>query len=235
MKKNILFLFSFSFSLFLFSQNINPVVLISGNVLNERNMKPVAAQIIYEYLPEAEEAGIARSNPRNGNYKIVLPFGKKYGYMALAEGYYSVTKYLDVVDLKEYTEIDEQNLFLAPIEVDQVVRLNNIFFNGKTAEFTPESFSELNRFVLFLKTNKKIEIELSAYTDDVGTPESNLELSKNRVEALYAYLLKNKIKEKRLTVKWYGETRPIGFSSSEEGRAMNRRLEFKVMSLDKTN
>ena len=234
MSKVFLFGVALSLTILGFSQNVNPVVLISGKVLNERNMKPVAAQIVYEYLPSGEEAGIARSNPRNGDYKIILPFGKKYGYMALVKGYYSVTKFLNVIDLKEYTEIDEQNLFLAPIQVDQVVRLNNIVFKDKSAIFTEDSFVELNRFVLFLKTNKKIEIELSAHTDNIGDSKENLELSKKRVMALNSYLTKHKIKERRLTTKWFGDTKPIGFNSSEDGRAMNRRLEFKVTSLTKS-
>lgn len=217
-----------------FSQNPNPVVLVSGKVVNERNMKPVEAKVIYEYLPGGEEAGIARSDPSNGNYKIILPFGKMYGYMALAEGYYSVTRDLDVTNLNKYTEIDEQNLYLAPIEMDQVVRLNNIFFEEKSAVIKAESFPELNRFVAFLKLNKKIEIELQGHTDNQGKPEDLLKLSKERAQAIADYLTSQKIDEKRITVTGFGDTQPIGFNKDEDGREMNRRVEFKITSLTRT-
>ena len=217
-----------------FSQGSKPVVLISGKAVNERNMQPVDVdvRVIYEELPSGKQAGIARINPINGDYKIILPYGKKYSYRAIAEGYYSVTKFLDVTDLKEYKEIDEQNLFLAPLLVDQVVRINNIFFKGKTDELLPESYIELNRFVEFLKANKKIKIELGAHTDNQGGLKPNMELSQKRVDLIANYLKKHKIKSERLVVKAYGPTRPIGFNNSEEGRAMNNRIEFKVLSLD---
>lgn len=217
-----------------FSQGSKPVVLISGKAVNERNMQAVDVdvRVIYEELPSGKEAGIARINPINGNYKIILPYGKKYSYRAEAEGFYSVTKHLDVTNLKEYKEIDEQNLFLAPLMPDQVVRINNIFFEGKTEKLLPGSYIELDRFVEFLKTNKKIKIELAAHTDNQGGLKTNMELSQKRVDIISAYLKKNKIKAERLEVKAYGPTRPMGFNNNEEGRAMNNRIEFKVLKLD---
>ncbi len=217
-----------------FSQGSKPVVLVSGKAVNERNMQPVDVdvRVVYEELPSGKEAGIARINPIDGSYKIILPFGKKYSYRANAEGFYSVTKFLDVTKLKEYKEIEEQNLFLAPLLVDQVVRINNLFFVGKTEELLPESYIELDRFVAFLKVNKKIKIELGGHTDNQGGLKSNIELSQKRVDVIATYLKKNKIKSDRIVVKAYGPTRPLGFNNSEEGRAMNNRIEFKVLSLD---
>lgn len=235
MKNKLLLTFFINFILLhLYAQElILPVVLISGKVLNERSMQPVAAKIIYEILPEGKEAGIARSNPATGEYKIVLPFGKKYGYFALAQGYYSVTQNLDVSNLSEYTEIEEINLFLAPVKLEQVVRLNNIFFQTAKSTLKPESFPELSRFVEFLKVNKKIEIEIAGHTDNVDSEQSNLILSKNRAQAVADYLITHGIKAKRLTVKGFGGTKPIAFNTTDEGRQQNRRIEFKVISLTK--
>ena len=228
----IIFLF---LGLTVFGQSSKPVVLIKGKVLNERNMMPVDAdvRIVYEILSTGEEAGIARIDPRDGKYQIILPYGKVYGYMALAEGYYSVTKYLDVTKLDKYTEVDEQNLFLAPLKKDQVVRLNNIFFEDKSAVLKPESELELNRFVQFLKQNKKIIIEISAHTDNTLDDKQSLELSEKRAEAVYNYVVSKGIKEKRLLKKGYGLRFPLGFNKTEEGRALNNRIEFKIISLKK--
>ena len=236
MKKTLLIILFFLQTYLLFSQGSRPVVLISGRVLNERNMQPVDAEvrIIYEILPEGKEAGIARQNPLNGDYKIILPYGKKYAYFALAEGYYSVTRNLDVVNLTEYTEIDEQNLFLAPLKIDQVSILNSIFFKGRTSEMLTESYPELNRFFQFLKTNKKIEIELSGHTDNEGKAEENLKISKERAQKVADYLIKKGIKETRITIKGYGQTCPITFNSDPEGKKRNNRIEFKITSLTKT-
>lgn len=220
-------------TLIVHSQGSQPVVLISGKVVNERTMEPLEARVIWELLPEGTEAGIARTDPTNGEYKIILPFGKNYGYMALAEGYYSVTKNLDVTDLNEYKEIDEQNLYMAPVKESQVVRLNNIFFKKKTAELLPESNQELCRFVEFLKINKKIIIEIAGHTDNKGEPAELLTLSQSRAQAVTDYIIGKGIKADRIIVKGYGQTQPIAFNKDEEGREMNRRIEFKVLSVGK--
>lgn len=233
MYKIIITLIFFVNSILSFSQGSKPVVLISGKVLNERNMQAVDVdvRVIYETLPNGKEAGIARINPVDGSYKIILPYGEKYGYMAFAEGYYSVTKSLDVTSLEKYTEIDEQNLMLAPLENDQVVRLNNVFFKKTTGELDESSYPELNRFVEFLKTNKKIIIEIGSHTDNTLGDKESLELTQKRAEAIVSYLISKKIKENRIKFKAYGLRFPLGFNNNEEGRSLNNRIEFKIISL----
>jgi outer membrane protein OmpA-like peptidoglycan-associated protein len=233
MRPLILVLFFSLLALQSLAQGSEPVVLISGKVVNERTMEPLEARVIWEILPDGTEAGIARTDPLTGEYKIILPFGKKYGYMGFAEGYYSVTKNLDVSKLTEYTEIDEQNLFMAPIKESQVVRINNLFFKGKTAELLDESYPELNRLAEFLKVNKKLVIEIAGHTDNKGNAEDNMKLSKDRAQAVADYLISKGIKAERLVVKGYGQTQPLGFNNDEEGREMNRRVEFRVLSLGK--
>lgn len=234
MKKKIVIVLLLSFSCFLiYSQGSEPVVLISGKVVNERTMEPLEARVIYEILPGGAEAGIARTDPATGEYKIILPRGKSYGYRGYAEGFYSVTKYCDVSDLKEYTEIEEQNLFMAPLKEEQLVRLNNIFFKKKSAELKDESTPELNRFLEFMKINKKLVIEIQGHTDNQGNPNENLTLSKSRAQAIADFLIANGIKAERMEVVGYGQSRPIGFNQEAEGREMNRRIEFRIINIGK--
>ncbi len=216
-----------------YAQGVEPVVLISGKVVNERNMEPIAAKVIYEELPDGKLAGIARSNPLTGEYKIILPRGKNYGYYAIAEGYYSIPRHLDVRKLKKYEEIDEQNLFMAPVKKDQVIFLNNVFFKGRTAELLPESYPELKRFIEFLKENKRVKILITGHTDNRGKAEELLELSTQRAQKIADYLIANGIKEKRIQVKGYGGSRPIAFNKSKEGRERNNRIEVIIVSTGK--
>jgi len=205
-----------------------PVVLLIGKALNERNGKPISAKISYEDLETGEEVGIARTNPITGEYKIVLPAGKKYGFMAIAEGHYSVTQNIDLSELNEYQEI-EKDLKLAPIEVGAVFTINNIFFEFAKALLLPESFPELNRAVKFLFNNPGIEIEIGGHTDNVGSDITNQKLSDARANSVKDYLVKSGIEEKRIKAIGYGESRPVAFNTDEEGRQMNRRVEFKIM------
>jgi hypothetical protein len=83
----------------------DPVVLVQGKVINSKTREPIEADIFYESIPTKEESGIAISDPLNGDYKIVLPVGKKYGFRAEAEGYISVSQNEDFTNLDEYREI----------------------------------------------------------------------------------------------------------------------------------
>lgn len=206
-----------------------PVVLISGKVLNEKTNKPIDARIIVEELPSGKEVAVARTDPNTGEFKIILPAGKKYGFRAIGLGFFDINKNIDLTDVNEYTEIEDEMLRLSPIEVGSVVRLNNIFFEFAKAVLLPESYPELDRTAEFLKNNPSIEIEIGGHTDDIGSDVTNQKLSEKRARAVADYIISKGIDTKRLTVVGYGESRPIAFNTDEEGRAMNRRVEFKVM------
>ncbi|HEY5125331.1 MAG TPA: OmpA family protein [Ignavibacteria bacterium] len=206
----------------------NPVVLISGKVLNPKNNQPLDAAIAYYTLPEGVEAGIARTNPSDGSYKIVLPYGKQYSFIATVDGYYSISNYLDLTTISEYREMNF-NVDMKPIEIGEVVRLNNIFFDFNKSTLRPESFQELDRVVKLLNENPKIEIEISGHTDNVGTDEYNLNLSNERASSVVAYIVSKGISQSRITAKGYGKTNPVATNDTEEGRQLNRRVEFKIL------
>jgi outer membrane protein OmpA-like peptidoglycan-associated protein len=205
----------------------NPVVLISGKVLDQKTGKPVEALIDYYAFPSDSSVGTAQSTAGTGDYSIVLPFGKNYGFHASAKGYYAVSQNLDLTGLKSYEEI-KRDLLLAPIETGQVIRLNNIFFESGKAELKPGSFEELDRVVKLLEENPSIAIDLAGHTDNVGTNEDNQQLSEARAKAVYDYILGKGIAAARLSYKGYGETKPVETNETEQGRERNRRVEFTI-------
>lgn len=204
-----------------------PVVLIYGKVFDQKTNQPIKAKISYEELPSGKEIGDASTSPEDLVYKIVLPFGKNYGFMATADNYYSVTQNLNLSNLEAYQEM-EVNLYLAPIQKDEAIRLNNIFFEFGKSVLKEESFPELNRLVKLLTDNPTITIEINGHTDDVGADADNLKLSQERAAAVVAYLNSKKIVANRLTSNGFGETKPIADNKTEEGRQLNRRVEFVV-------
>lgn len=209
------------------SMRPNPVALISGRVLNAKTKEPVAAKIIYETLKDGKEFGIARSNPRTGAYKIVLPAGEMYGFLAEAEGFVAVNQHLDLRKSEKYEEIGK-DLLLVPIEHGQTIKLNNIFFDFNKFELLQESFSELNRVVAFMNENPTILIEIRGHTCDIGTTIANQELSEQRAKAVSDYLISKGVNPIRLIVRGLGETNPIVPNIDEENRMQNRRVEFVI-------
>jgi outer membrane protein OmpA-like peptidoglycan-associated protein len=205
----------------------DPVVLIEGKVLNSKTQKPLEAIIRFDDLTTGKEVGEARSDPRTGEYRIVLPAGKKYGYHAEAGGYLSVNENLELVNLEEYSEL-RKDLLLVPIEIGESIQLKNVFFVQSKAALLPESYPELDRLVRIMKDNRTIEIELEGHTDGRGDPRANIVLSEERVQAVKQYLVSKGVSEKRIVGKGYGGARPMVANDTEENRQLNRRVEFKI-------
>lgn len=209
-------------------QKADPVVLVYGKVLDFKTQTPVASQIKYELLPSGAKVGEVNSDPSNGQYKIILPYGKKYEFLAHAPGYLSETNSLDLSKIEEYREVNF-DLFLFPIEVGEIVKLNNIFFDYKSSELDPESYPELNNVVDELVENATMVIEIGGHTDNVGSHEYNVALSELRAQSVRKYIVDKGIQPDRVTAKGYGEVAPVDDNATEKGRKANRRVEFKIL------
>jgi outer membrane protein OmpA-like peptidoglycan-associated protein len=207
-----------------------PVVIIYGKVLDKETGKPLAAEITYYNLATNQEVGIARTNPVDGSYKIILPYGQAYGFHADKSGYYSERSSIDLTQVKTYTEI-ERNLLLTPMKVGSKIALNNVWFVQSKPILLASSHGELDRLVQILKDNPTIKIEISGHTDNVGNPKQNQKLSEDRVVAIKNYLINKGISSSRLSGKGYGSSRPIASNDKEETRRLNRRVEFTIVSM----
>jgi OmpA-OmpF porin, OOP family len=204
-----------------------PVVLVSGTVIDKKTGKPLEATIKYELLPGGKDVGVAHSNPVTGEYKIILPAGAMYGFRAETKGYIPVNENLDVKKVKEYSEVT-RNLELVPPEVGSVVRMNNIFFETGKSELKSESNAELDRLVESLKTSQTMELLIAGHTDNVGNDNSNKALSDARAKAVKTYLVSKGIKSDRLKTSGFGKSKPVATNDTEEGRQLNRRVEFTI-------
>jgi OmpA-OmpF porin, OOP family len=208
----------------------NPVVLVSGNVYNAKTKQPLEATLVYQTLPDGTEAGTGISSPDDGSFKMVLPYNKNYSIRASADKFFAISENLNLDSLVKagYKEI-HKDLYLVPIEVGQVFRLNNVFFDFDKYDLRPESFVELDRVVGFLKEYPKVEIEMSAHTDSRGSDAYNITLSDNRAKSVREYILSKGIDPARISSKGYGETKPVASNDTDDGRQLNRRVEFMIV------
>lgn len=207
-----------------------PVVIIYGKVLDKETGKPLAATITYYDLNTNQEVGIARTNPVDGSYKIILPYGHAYGFHADKSGYYAERSSIDLTQINTYTEI-ERNLLLTPMKVGSKIALNNVWFVQSTAILLPSSQGELDSLVQIMRDNPTLRIDIAGHTDNVGNPKLNQKLSEDRVTAIKNYLINKGITPNRLTGKGYGSSRPIASNDKEETRRLNRRVEFTIISM----
>ena len=207
-----------------------PVVLVSGNVYNAKTKQPISASLVYETLPDGIEVGNAVSGAMDGAFKIVLPYDKNYSIRASADKFFAISENLNLDSLTKagYREI-HKDLYLAPIEIGQVVRLNNVFFDYDKWDLRPESFAELDRVVQLLSENPSLEIAIGAHTDSKGSDEYNLKLSTSRANSVMQYLLSKGIDQTKVSSQGFGETKPVDTNDTDEGRQMNRRVEFTIV------
>ncbi len=207
----------------------DPVVLLSGKVLDTKTGKPIDARIIYENLADGTEVGTAQTDPRTGEYKIVLPKGIKYGVRAVAKDFIAEAQNIDLTNVTDYKEVAGTNLKLVPIEINAVGVLNNLFFDTGRAEIRPESNPELDRMVLTFNENPGLVLEIGGHTDNVGSDASNIKLSQDRADSVREYFIGKGIEPDRVQSKGYGESKPKASNDTDEGKQINRRVEFKIL------
>jgi outer membrane protein OmpA-like peptidoglycan-associated protein len=207
-----------------------PVVIFSGRVLNGKTKEYISSNIEINDLIDNKQLALAVSSPQDGSYSVLLTMGKKYSFAASKDGFYPVSENIDLSTIKEYKEY-KKDLYLFPIEKGQTVKLNNIFFDFNKAELKEESFHELNKLKDLLTKNQRMKIEIGGHTDNVGDDDYNTKLSLSRVASVKEYLVKNNIAKERISINGYGENKPTDTNDTEEGRAKNRRVEFKILEL----
>ncbi len=166
---------------------------------------------------------------KNGNVVLFLRKGDVYELNITPRGY---TFFHSNLDLEEDTVPSQVVAKVKPLTVDTKLEFHNITFETNSAELNQESFAELDRLVELMKKNPNIKVEISAHTDDVGSEAYNLKLSQRRAQAVVDYLKQHGIPEDRMIAKGYGETQPLVPNDSPEHRAMNRRVEFKILKVN---
>jgi OmpA-OmpF porin, OOP family len=209
-------------------QVVRSVNFVKGKVVDAITQKPITAQIELIDLETDELASVVSSDSISGEYLITLSKGSEYALYISKGGYLFDSRYFS------YQEGDDVNpvmadILLHKIERGKSVNLNNLFFDFDKFELRDKSKTELNKIISFLHAYPELKIEIEGHTDNVGSDEYNLNLSKQRALSVYTYLLKSGIPEQRLSFKGYGKNNPIADNDSEAGRQSNRRIAFKIL------
>lgn len=158
---------------------------------------------------------------------VTVEIGKAYKFAANALGYAFFSRGFKP-DTADVFKDRLKKVPLAILKKDAVVQLQDITFETAKADLKPDSNEELDRLVSLLEGNQTIKVEISAHTDDVGNDDANLKLSEKRAKTVVNYLTGKGIKADRMTAKGYGETQPLVVNDTDENKAKNRRVQFKI-------
>lgn len=203
------------------------VTYMKGVVTDASDKKPLEAQFELIDLKTGDLVVKSMSDKVTGEFLVCIPANRDYALNVSRSGYLFHSENFSLKESKT-NEPFLKNVQLTPIQKDVPVVLRNIFFETGSAELKPESRVELDKLVELLTQNPTINIEISGHTDNVGSKESNLKLSDNRAKSVSTYLIGKGIAADRLSNKGYGDSKPIDDNNTEQGRANNRRTEFKI-------
>jgi OOP family OmpA-OmpF porin len=146
-------------------------------------------------------------------------------------------------DLTDYNRIEELIVKHIPQEVTKEVVVDRyimalpndklvlvgVNFAFDKSDLLPESYPVLDKAVKILSDKSDVKVEIEGYTDYIGTGVYNQELSEDRAQTVKAYLVSKGIASNRLSIIGYGKNNPLRDNKTEEGRAMNRRIVFKII------
>lgn len=196
------------------------------------NLKEVNVRLMKGDGTQVEEV----TTDENGKFKFALQGETDYSIIAEKTGFFTKKESVSTMGKTESEDMSVKILIIMEeVIVDKAIVLKNIYYDYDKADIRPDAAVELDVLVAFLKNNPSVEIELSSHTDSRGDDKYNDALSQARANSAVAYIISKGVDKKRLKAKGYGKRKPvIKNASTEAEHESNRRTEFKVTKMDKT-
>jgi outer membrane protein OmpA-like peptidoglycan-associated protein len=163
-------------------------------------------------------------------YTIDLEYNQSHILQVRRPGYFSFKDTIDFTNVFD-GRTRTRKIKLVPLKTGNKISLNNIYFKENEANLTEFARLMLVELSHVLAEQKNIVIEIGAFTDGLGTNEYNQALSEKRAAAVKKYLVEKGASANQLATKGYGEMQPVAPNDTEQNRAMNRRVEFKILSI----
>ena len=116
------------------------------------------------------------------------------------------------------------------LQKQEKVDIYGIYFDFASADLQAESDQKLDEIAAVMKANPNWKLNVGGHTDNIGGDASNMQLSKQRADAVkQALVTRYNISADRLATAGYGASRPVESNDTMEGRARNRRVELSRM------
>jgi len=185
-------------------------------------------EIIDNYVAAVEEAGGTILHKYGGELQLSISRpdgGISYVRVLASDGRYRL-QMIDEKPLERNLEFTSADDMYNGLEADGFVAVYGIHFDTDKADLKAGAGKTLEEVVKLLKNLPELAIEIQGHTDSTGGDEHNLELSRRRAATVRSYLLLYGIAGERLTTNGFGESKPVGDNDTDEGRALNRRVEL---------
>ena len=195
---------------------------LAGTVTEFENGDPLQAVITVEL----EDTTITFESTEDGIFLFDVPEGT-WTVRADADEYKFATDIV-VIEADQTTIVD---FVLKPALVTgQVISFDNIYFDSGSANIKPESYYILDNMVEILNANPDALVQVAGHTDSDGSTSYNQTLSEQRAASVFNFLVQRGVPARMLTTMGFGESQPVVPNTSASNKAMNRRIEFTVLS-----
>jgi outer membrane protein OmpA-like peptidoglycan-associated protein len=218
--------------------NINPNSYIKG--LADKNPKNIK---VFLYMKNEKDYFLADecTTDESGKYSFKAEKDKDYKIMVNT---LAGEEFIEVASA-EMQKLSDDTMNLVAIGIDyiptQPITINDVLYAYDDYTLTEEAKSTIIKNLLpVLDENPALVIEICSHTDNKGEGQYNIDLSQKRAQSVVDFLIENGISSDRLVAKGYGEELPLTANyfpdgtDNETGRKLNRRTEFKILSLDNT-
>ncbi len=207
----------------------HPHTFMRGIVYDAESGEPLAARIELIGLDTNHLITSSLSDPVKGDFLVAIPMDKDLALNVSKEGYLFFSEHFSHSGLRSPADPYLHDIGLEAIREGRAVVLRNIFFETDSYALHESSHAELEKLVHFLRDNPGLEVEISGHTDSTGSFDHNLRLSQNRAASVHRYLVEQGVPGGRLSYRGYADTQPVDTNETPEGRARNRRTEFRVI------
>ncbi|MES2701426.1 MAG: OmpA family protein [Bacteroidota bacterium] len=212
--------------------NPEPVSYLAGYVYDSISKNRLNSALMYVCNARTGDTLYSfRSNRGDASYLITLPVGNTYIMYTARVGYIAVsdTFAFDSFALAPLT----RDIPMLPTNWDEIKPINDtliatLHFDVNRIELSPQDKATLRDAVAPWLATKGLVVYVNAYTDDLGTPMINDELSAKRANMVAAEIITIGIEETAMQPKGWGEAKMVAPNDTEEGRRMNRRVEIIV-------
>lgn len=201
---------------------------VKGVVHDKETSAPLSARVELVELETNRIVSRVSSDSVTGQYLMVLTQGAEYALYVTRPGYLFKSLNFNYSEVKDFQPI-VVDIALEKVREGSTVVLNNIFFDVDKYELKEKSAVELEKIVRFLTENPKVRIQVSGHTDNTGSADHNKQLSLRRATSVYNYLVKRGINAARVKYQGYGADMPIADNGTDEGRQLNRRIDFSIL------
>lgn len=209
-------------------------LFVEGKVVEEPTNEPLDSAEVFVVDSLSGDTLQTGYTDENGEYQFEVGLNQSLMVLGTKPFYSKDSTYVSTDGADEYmgtTALVQTDLVIRPL----IFKLENVYFDFDKATLRPESNKTLDSLVNILNFYPRMRIEIGGHTDAIGTEAYNQKLSQERAQAVVNYLIEKGINIDRLEAMGYGESMPAAPNRTEdgrdnrEGRALNRRTEFKIL------